>query len=60
MLLQASDEMDVARTAVRGGGSSGYPGGSGTGVAAVMKLAPTVDVEALQVPAGGNIPVVGG
>ena len=40
--------MDVARTAVRSGN---YPGGGGAGVAAVMKLAPHVDVEALQVPA---------
>ena len=40
--------MDVARTAVRSGN---YPGGGSAGVAAVMKLAPHVDVEALQVPA---------
>ena len=40
--------MDVARTAVRGAAGS-YPGGGGAGVAAVMKLAPNVDVEALQV-----------
>jgi len=39
--------MDVARTAVRGAAGS-YPGGGGAGVAAVMKLAPNVDVEALQ------------
>ena len=41
--------MDVARTAVRSAAAgSDFPGGGGAGVAAVMKLAPNVDVEALQ------------
>ena len=47
-LTQLHAQMDVARTAVRGA-SGGYPGGSSSSVAAVMKLAPNVDVEALQV-----------
>ena len=42
-------EMDVARTAVRSAAAgSDFPGGGGAGVAAVMKLAPNMDVEALQ------------
>jgi hypothetical protein len=42
--------MDVARSAVRSAATGSYnPESGGAGVAAVMKLAPNVDVEKLQV-----------